>query len=81
MIDYQFRIKVAERELAHLREMQAIQQAHLDAHDCSFEAVGGRLDRIEADLAAAAANLNEVRPALKNLSEIITHEHRNGKTG
>jgi predicted nucleic acid-binding Zn-ribbon protein len=87
MTDLEYRIKIAERELAHLRELYDIQQSHIGAHDASLHAIDQRFERIEADLATAAANLKEVSAGLKevssglkNLIDIITREHRNGKS-
>jgi hypothetical protein len=49
-VDCEFRILVAEKELAHLREVQGIMRSHLEAHDASFAVVGSRMDRIETNL-------------------------------
>lgn len=53
-MDYEFRIVVAERELAHLREMQQLTRSHLDAHDRSVEAALQRFERIEGYLEQTA---------------------------
>ena len=75
-MDYEFRIKVAEEELAHLRKMQLLMQAHQDSHDKSIMALGSRMDRAEADLAEAAATLKETNATVlligQKLSEVGT---------
>ena len=54
-MDYEFRIQVAEKELAHLREMHSLMRSHIDTHDASFEAAIKRFDRIEANLENVSA--------------------------
>ncbi len=46
-MDYEFKIKVLEKELAHFREMQALFQSHEEAHDTSIDSV---LERVEKNL-------------------------------
>jgi chromosome segregation ATPase len=93
-VDYEFRIKVAERELAHLREMQALTQAHLDAHDKSFNAVEARFERIdaylekiaqaqvrtEANLVVLTDRLTDLSQKFNGLIDALTREHGNGRS-
>lgn len=91
---YEFRIKVAERELAHLREMQALTDLHLDAHDRSLKAVEERFERIEAYLDRTEANLviitgnltalterlTDLSPKFSGLIDALAREHGNGRS-
>lgn len=88
MIDYEYRITVAEKELAHLREMQALARAHREAHDQPFAAVATRMERIEDNLDKATAILKDLSVAQKvteqkfqGLIDILVREHSNGKLG
>jgi chromosome segregation ATPase len=55
-MDYEFHILMAEKELAHLREMQALTRPHVEAHDNSLKAADGRFERIDGYLEQIAAN-------------------------
>jgi chromosome segregation ATPase len=59
-MNYEWRIFTLERELAHLKEMQALTRSHMEAHDASFQAVGNRMDRIEATLEALTDKLDKL---------------------
>jgi hypothetical protein len=78
-MDYEWSIKVCERELAHLREMQALHRAHLDAHDGALNVVGGRMDRIEATLERTAAMQEITERKMQGLIDILAREHSNGR--
>lgn len=84
-MDYEFRIKLAEKELAHLREMQVLMQEHQGAHDASFTVVSSRMDRTEANLEKLAAlqvvteqKLQNVADKLENLIDVLVRGQRNG---
>jgi outer membrane protein TolC len=91
-MDYEFHILMAEKELAHLRQMQALTQSHVEAHDNSFEAVERRFERIdgyleqiaanqartEANLARTEANLAALSEKFNGLIDALTREHGNG---
>jgi hypothetical protein len=77
-MDYEFRILLAERELAHLKEMQALQRAHLDTHDRSFEAAGERLNRIESLLEQTAQSQVRTQKMLEDFVAILARSHGNG---
>jgi hypothetical protein len=49
-MDYEYRIRLAEKELAHYREMQTILRSHQDAHDRSIEGLKTIQQRTEANL-------------------------------
>lgn len=57
-MDYEFRIKQAELELAHFREMQALRGDRLDSHDRSIDAMKQILDGILVTVNRTAANLD-----------------------
>ncbi len=85
-MDYEFHIQLAEKELAHLREMQPLMRSHQEAHDRSFTVVGSRLDRIEENLENVTSVLKELSLAqaateqkLQGLIEILTRGERNGR--
>jgi phage shock protein A len=77
-MDYEFHILVAERELAHLREMQALTRSHVEAHDSSFKAVEARFDRIERYLERTEANLAAMSEKFNGLIDALPREHGNG---
>jgi len=60
MIDYEFTIRRLERELAHVREMQQIDQAHIDAHDRSMEGASANISRIDERLDRITATLDRI---------------------
>jgi hypothetical protein len=85
-MDYEWSIKVHERELAHLREMQALTRAHMDTHDTSFQVVGDRMERIETSLELTQATVREVaemqkvtEQKMQSLIDILAREHSNGR--
>jgi hypothetical protein len=80
-VDYEFRIKVAEKELAHLHEMQKLFAAHQDTHDTSITALGGRMDRVEANLEATSELLRETATKLAELIQALRGGERNGHAG
>ena len=80
-MNYEYRILLAEKELAHLREMQAIMQSHQDTHDQGFVAVASRLDRIEENLDRLVAAQLVTEQKLQGLIDILTREHSNGHKG
>lgn len=84
-MDYEFHILLAEKELAHLREMQALTRSHVEAHDGSCKAVEARFERIDGYLEQIAVNLARTEVNLAALSEkfnglidALTREHGNG---
>jgi predicted nucleic acid-binding Zn-ribbon protein len=85
-MDYEYQITLLEKELAHYKEMQSLIRQHLDAHDASFEAVGNRMDRIEANLDRAAslsvsteAKIQAVSEKLDRLVDVLLRSHKNGQ--
>lgn len=77
-MDYEFRIKIAEKELAHLKEMQALFRAHQDALDVSIGALSTVTERIEANLERLTAAQLLTEQKLQNLIDILVREHGNG---
>jgi hypothetical protein len=87
-VDYEFSIKLCEKELIHLREMQALKRAHVDAHDATFDAAAGRMDRIETNLERTEATAGQVaemqkvtEQKLQGLIEVLAREHSYGRAG
>jgi hypothetical protein len=87
-VDYEFSIELCEKELIHLREMQALMRAHVDTHDASFSAVGGRMDRIETNLERIEVTVGQVaemqkvtEQKLQGLIDTLAREHSNGGSG
>jgi hypothetical protein len=80
-MDYEFRILVAEKELAHLREMHALMRSHIDAHDASFTAAIGRFDRIETNLEKLSLLQIQTEQKLQGLIDALVREHSNGHNG
>ncbi len=77
-MDYEFRILLAERELAHLKEMQSLQRIHLDTHDRSFEAAAERLNRIESLLEETVQSQVRTQKMLEDFVAILARSHSNG---
>jgi len=87
-VDYEFSIKLCEKELIHLREMQALMRAPIDTHDASFSTVGGRMDRIETNLERIEVTVGQVaemqkvtEQKLQGLIDTLAREHSNGRSG
>ena len=70
-MDYEFRIKHAELELAHLREMQALHGSRLDAHDQWIEAARAWFDRVMETINRTSANLDLLTIRQMTLEEKI----------
>jgi hypothetical protein len=77
-VDYEFQIRLAEKELTHLREMQAIMRSHQDAHDQSLAVLGSRMDRIEDNLEKVTVLQAVTEQKLQSLIDLLVREHRNG---
>jgi hypothetical protein len=71
-MDYEYRIKIAERELAHLREMQALHTAHMDVTDKAIEACGTIMERVESNLEKLTLAQLVTEQKLAALAEIRT---------
>jgi chromosome segregation ATPase len=77
-MDYEFKIHMLERELAHCKEMQQLMQAQAEAHDRSITALSPRLERIEANLEALSGLTVVIGEKLSALIDSL-HAPRNGK--
>lgn len=63
-MNYEIRIAMAERELAHLKEMQKLEQTRLDAHDSS-------LDALEKLHLQHVKDMAELRQIVKDIGEML----------
>jgi hypothetical protein len=86
MIDYEFTIRRVEKELSHYREMQKLQEAHMDAHDRNIEALGAIPARTEQNLVflsegqvALEKDLATLTTNVNTLVEALLREHKDGK--
>lgn len=79
MIDYEFTIRRIEKELAHYREMQKFEQAHLDAHDTSIHALSTIMSRMEENQQEIQNDLRIITKNIKDLTEALLRQHKNGK--
>jgi multidrug resistance efflux pump len=68
MSDYEWQIRMLEKDLAHAKEMQALARARMDAHDTSIAAVEGTLNRIGEKLDRTAALQQETAETVKVLA-------------
>jgi hypothetical protein len=57
-MDYEFRIKQAELDLAHLKDLQQLQRLHLDTNDSRLEALETIIERTTANVERTSANLD-----------------------
>ncbi|MDQ2775052.1 MAG: hypothetical protein M3Y57_09065 [Acidobacteriota bacterium] len=83
-MDYEFRIKVAERELAHLIEMKTLQDGRPDANDKRLDAIqhlaettANTVDNlaVKVDILASKADLLVTK--LDSVVEAMLHTCRN----
>lgn len=86
MIDYEFTIRRLEKELSHYREMQQLQEAHMDAHDRGIEALQTITQRAQENIAAISeglkvltAKVDTLATNLNTLVEALLSEHHNGR--
>lgn len=79
-MDYEFRIKIAEKELAHLKEMQSLFLARQDAHDASIAMLDKITGQIEANLEQITALQLVTERKLQNLIDVLVREHGNGRS-
>lgn len=81
-MDYELRIAMAERELAHLKEMQKLEQARLDAHDTSLAAFQARhaqaVEDHDREMKELRAIVMEIGVMLKNFIASMQGETKNG---
>lgn len=77
-MNYEFRIELAEKELAHLREMQSLIRARQDAYDQAVDAAIARFTRIEENLEKLTAAQLVTEQKLQSLIAILAREHGNG---
>ena len=87
-MDYEFKITVLEKELAHYREMQALQQAHLDAHDSTLGSLVQIAQRTERNLEALTVHVAALSFRMDTLTGNVDllvkaplREHPNGGSG
>lgn len=78
-MDYEFRITLAEKELAHLREMQDLMRGRMNAHDTSIEALRDLQAHTEANIQANQAAIAELTRNVNQLVQALLREHTNGK--
>ena len=77
-MDYEFRIKLAEKELAHLRDMQEIQRQRQDTTDARFEAIERLLFESVQLNKQTAENLAVLTAKFDTLIEALGRQPRNG---
>jgi septal ring factor EnvC (AmiA/AmiB activator) len=86
-MDYDFRIKLAEKELAHLQEMQQIARERQDTTDSAIVSIKTILERTEKNIEALSEGLVQLQVSqaktekmLQDLIAALLREHPNGKT-
>jgi hypothetical protein len=84
-MNYEFTIRRLEAELAHVREMEAINRDHVLTLDEGHKYTGDRLARIEASLESVTSDLKIIAVDLKTLTgnmdrlvKALLREHPNG---
>jgi predicted transcriptional regulator len=77
-MNYEFAIRRLEAELAHVREMEAINRDHVEALDKGHEYTGNRLAAIEAALETLTADVTALTANINKLVDALLREHRNG---
>jgi hypothetical protein len=85
MIDYEFKIRLLEKDLQHYREMQALMRERMDTHQLNFDHIaagligaGERLARIEAIVEATTANINTLSAKIDKLVDAMLRNNPNG---
>jgi hypothetical protein len=86
MIDYEFTIRRLEKELSHYREMQQIQDSHLDAHDRGMEALQQIATATREDIRqiveavkGLTVKVDTLTTNVNTLVEALLRDHKNGK--
>jgi archaellum component FlaC len=67
-MDFDFRIRLLEKELAHYREMQDLVRARLDTHDNSIEAIADALVRLTKSQEQTNESVKTVAESIKTLA-------------
>ena len=80
-MDYDFRIKLAERELEHLKEMQELQRLRQDAADNRLDKMQDVVDGILRSIAELRDVQLETQVQLQSLIQALSREHGNGHRG
>jgi hypothetical protein len=77
-MNYKFTIRRLEAELAHVREMEAINRDHVNVLDEGHAYTGNRLAAIEAALDRLTADLGVLTSNVNTLVMALMREHPNG---
>lgn len=70
-MDYEFRIKQAELELQHLRDLKALHGARLDAHDSSIESLETITRRTTENLDVLTVQVGKLETQMNTLGAKI----------
>jgi hypothetical protein len=70
-VDYEYRILLAEKELAHLREMQQLREQHHDTPDLRLDKIQKILHETTAAIASLAAQAITGRADLQTLGDHV----------
>ena len=78
-MDYEFRIMLLEKELAHYREMQAIVRERQDTSDARHERSESLMEAVGAALLSVITNLDKLSDKVDALVSALLREHTNGR--
>jgi hypothetical protein len=79
-MDYEFRIKLAEKELAHLREMHDLHRNRMDANEQGFESLRAIVERTAANLDVLTVQVSRLEAKIDTLVDALLRG-RNGEGG
>jgi chromosome segregation ATPase len=91
-MDYEWKILMLDKEVAHLREMKDLGRGRMDAHGASIEALHGYLNAIAGNLKETTESLSKTAVTVEAIStrveslsvkldalvEALLREHPNG---
>lgn len=78
-MDYEFRIKQAEADLAHLQTLQALSRGRLDAHDSSLESLTTITRQTAVNLDVLTVQVGRLEVKIDKLVDALLHNQtRNG---
>jgi len=81
-MDYEFRIKQAELELAHLRELQQLHRERQDAHESSLNSLQAIVERTAENLDILTVQTGKLEAKIDQLVDALLHGRaRNGDHG
>jgi len=77
-MDWEFKIQVMERELAHLREMKDLHNARLNAGDARHDALEALVTDLGKSVTQLTVNVTVLAAKIDTLVQALLAPHSNG---